>query len=98
MSHVEITDSRDPEYCISTARGRPFDAWYRVRSNLSHRGKAAFTDFELVERSVVGLHDALRLLLGRQLPLTDVERRAYVSESNLLRPLYTAARGLPDED
>jgi gamma-glutamylcyclotransferase (GGCT)/AIG2-like uncharacterized protein YtfP len=42
---------------------KAFDAWYAVRSNLTHRGKADFHDFALVEKGLVGLHDTMRLLL-----------------------------------
>jgi hypothetical protein len=37
--------------------------WYTVRSTITHRGKAAFRDVELVALAVIGLHDVLRRLL-----------------------------------
>ena len=70
------------------------DAWYQVRSNLTHRGKAGgFHDFELLEKALVGLHDAMRHLLAKQLPLSDADRAAFASGDRLLRTTYSAARG-----
>lgn len=42
--------------------------FYRVRSNLSHRGKSAFRDGQLVYRALVELHDSFRILLAQQVP------------------------------
>jgi hypothetical protein len=42
-----------------------------VRSNLSHRGKSAFQDVQLVHKAVTELRRAMRILLDRQLPAVD---------------------------
>lgn len=89
---ITVVDSRDPTKRLRVPGPRSFDAWYGVRSNLSHRGKAAYTDFELVERSVVGLHDTLRLLLACELPFSDTDRQAYLSERLILLPVYRQTR------
>lgn len=89
---VTVFDSRNPRTPLRVPGPQSFDAWYRVRSNLSHRGKAAYTDFELVERSVVGLHDTLRLLLARELSLSDMDRQAYMSEHFTLLLVYRRMR------
>lgn len=89
---ITIVDSRNPTATVNVPGARPFDAWYRVRSNLSHRGKAGFVDFELVERSIVGLHDSLRLLLGTQLPFNEHERHEFARAERMLRPVYQRFR------
>ncbi|MEU2169032.1 gamma-glutamylcyclotransferase family protein [Micromonospora chersina] len=90
---IEVRDSRDPRKRKLAPGRSSFDAWYWVRSNLSHRGKAAYTDFKLVERSIVGLHDTLRLLLADQLPLTDAARQEFAGDDRMLRPIYAQCRG-----
>ncbi|MFF0659381.1 gamma-glutamylcyclotransferase family protein [Micromonospora tulbaghiae] len=90
---IEVSDSRDPGQRQRAPGSRSFDAWYRVRSNLSHRGKAAYTDFRLVERSIVGLHDTLRQLLASQLPLTDAARQRFADDDRMLGPIYAQFRG-----
>ncbi len=42
--------------------------WYQVRNNLSHRGTSAFRDGKLVLKSLVELHDTLRIVLMQRLP------------------------------
>jgi hypothetical protein len=81
---LKVVDSRDPRTHYQVPGPKAFDAWYQVRSNLSHRGKAGFVDVDLIERSIVGLHDCLQALLDRQLG------RARSPE--WLRPIYDAAR------
>ncbi|MEU7779141.1 hypothetical protein [Micromonospora parva] len=90
---IEVRDSRDPRKRARAPGQSSIGAWYQVRSNLSHRGKAAFTDFELVERSIVGLHDTLRHLLASQLPLTDTGQRSFAGEDRMLRATYWQSRG-----
>jgi hypothetical protein len=51
------------------------DYFYRIRSNLSHRGKSAFRDGQLVFTALVQLHDAIRALLADQLPTRADEWR-----------------------
>lgn len=66
---VRAFDSRNPKKVASSAtKDAFFNVWYAARSNLSHRGKAAMTDADLVRRSLIGLHDTMRLLLLQQLP------------------------------
>jgi hypothetical protein len=42
--------------------------FYQVRSNVSHRGKSAFNDPQQVHKAVTELHDAMRILVDRQVP------------------------------
>jgi hypothetical protein len=42
-----------------------------VRSNLSHRGKSAFQDAQLVHKAVTELRRAMEILLDRQLSAAD---------------------------
>ncbi len=84
---IKVFDTRDGNG-KSVPGPRPFDAWYQVRNNLSHRGKAGFQDFELLERSVVGLHDTLSILL-KMLPTRDGSVSA---EALRLRPEYVRRR------
>jgi len=91
---VRVFDSRDAERRYNAPGPKSFDAWYQVRSNLTHRGKAGgIHDFEIVEKAVVGLHDAMRQLLAKQLPLSDASRTALASGNRLLRPAYRATYG-----
>lgn len=88
---LKVIDSRKPDQAARVPGRHAFDAWYRVRSNLSHRGKAAYTDFELIERGTVGPHDTLRLLLASELPLSEPDRQAYTRR--MLLPVYIEHRG-----
>ncbi|HEX6521818.1 MAG TPA: hypothetical protein VF070_17705 [Streptosporangiaceae bacterium] len=65
-----IIDSRDPGTRLRLgADGTGAARYYcRVRSNLSHRGKSAFRDAQLVHKSVTELADAMRILLDGQMP------------------------------
>lgn len=65
---VQVLDSRDPEALKRSEKHGFFSTWYESRSNLSHRGKAAMNDAQLVRASLIGLHDTLRVLLGNQIP------------------------------
>ena len=93
---ITVYDSRGLRARQGSAGGNFFTAWYGTRSNLSHRGKAAMTDYSLVQNSLIGLHDTLRVLLGERLPgLQDVWRQAGQSSGRpsrlpepwLLRPM-----------
>jgi gamma-glutamylcyclotransferase (GGCT)/AIG2-like uncharacterized protein YtfP len=88
---IRVVDSRDPESAVSAPGRKAFDAWYQARSNLSHRGKAAYTDFWLIERSLVGLHDALRRLIELQLKAEDQPAHP-VDETQMLGPVYDRFR------
>jgi hypothetical protein len=51
----EVSDSRDPAERTRLDRSRPDEAaafYYQVRSNLSHRGKGAWSDGEIVRQSL----------------------------------------------
>jgi gamma-glutamylcyclotransferase (GGCT)/AIG2-like uncharacterized protein YtfP len=78
-------DSRTARSPRTTTDHAPFAAWYQVRSNLTHRGKAAIHDYALVARALVGLHDALRFLLA--LKLTPGSTEKFAPEEKLLRGL-----------
>ena len=47
--------------------------FYRIRSNLSHRGKSAFQDARLVYKAATELLRAMQILLERQLPSVNGE-------------------------
>jgi hypothetical protein len=56
---------------------RAWDFWYAIRSNLSHRGKGAGRDLDIVRRAFIDVHDMLRLTLQRHVPaVTDAWRKA----------------------
>jgi hypothetical protein len=45
--------------------------WYAVRSNLSHRGKSAFQDGQLLRRCLIDLHDTFELMLIHEIPVLE---------------------------
>ncbi|MPZ28599.1 MAG: hypothetical protein GEV12_19910 [Micromonosporaceae bacterium] len=61
----KIFDSRDPQdaYKLDDDGKKAWDFWYAVRSNLSHRGKGARRDLEIVREGFIDVHDVLRLIL-----------------------------------
>jgi hypothetical protein len=65
-----VVDSRDPgcRYQLVVDGTGAAKYFYQVRSNLSHRGKSAFQDAQLVHKAVTELSHAIRILLDRQLP------------------------------
>jgi len=66
---VEVFDSRNAARSVSTGKiGQAMDAWYQVRSNLQHRGKAAWRDLEILRRSLTGLTNVTRFLLTDIIP------------------------------
>jgi len=66
----KVYDSRDPEaYGIldplrSTAS---VQYYYLVRSNMSHRGKGAWKDGEIVRQSLIELYEIFRIILNEQM-------------------------------
>jgi hypothetical protein len=69
-----VIDSRDPSKhsrMASDGTGAA-DYFYRIRSNLSHRGKSAFQDAQLVHKAVTELLRAVQILLERQLPAANL--------------------------
>jgi hypothetical protein len=63
-----VTDSRDPKtkYHLDPAKpGKCVLYYYQVRSNLSHRGKSAFKDGNLVRKSLVELLAIFEDMLDR---------------------------------
>lgn len=64
-----VIDARDPEtrYRLAADGTGAAKYFYQVRSNLSHRGKSAFKDAQLVYKSVTELEAAMRILLDRKL-------------------------------
>jgi hypothetical protein len=72
VPHV-VYDARDPSK-KHTLRADGTDAasyFYQVRCNLSHRGKSAYRDGQLVLKALVELHDSMRILLRRQVHRLD---------------------------
>jgi gamma-glutamylcyclotransferase (GGCT)/AIG2-like uncharacterized protein YtfP len=86
---IAVVRSDNLEKTLRAPGPKAWQAWYAVRSNLSHRGKSAYTDFRLIERAIVGLHDALRVLVVSKLG----DRVPPVSKGDLLRPTYQRFRG-----
>ena len=68
-----VVDSRDPgrRHRLAADGTGAAEYFYQVRSNLSHRGKSAFQDAQLVHKAVTELRRAMRILLDRQLPAVD---------------------------
>ncbi len=63
----EVVDSRDPEVRYQLT-DRPAEYYYNVRSNLSHRGKSAFRDVQLVFKAVTELQKIMGILVDEQVP------------------------------
>jgi hypothetical protein len=64
----EVIDSRNPAKKYILKPESPASAahyFYAVRSNLSHRGKGAFRDGEIVRLSLIELEAVVRDILGR---------------------------------
>jgi hypothetical protein len=65
----QVCDSRDPADVYVLDPANPSKAalyYYQVRNNLSHRGKGAWADGEIVRNSLVELKRILDLILKRQ--------------------------------
>jgi gamma-glutamylcyclotransferase (GGCT)/AIG2-like uncharacterized protein YtfP len=86
---ITVVRSDNLQKTLRAPGSKSWQAWYAVRSNLSHRGKSALTDFKLLERAIVGLHDALRIVVASK--LTDLVPA--VNRDELLRPVYDRNRG-----
>jgi len=57
---IKVSDSRAVEDSLSSSNPEQvLLAWYQVRSNLQHRGKASLFDAKLVQKSCVGLSNFL---------------------------------------
>jgi len=57
---IKVSDSRAVEDSLSSsAPEQALFAWYQVRSNLQHRGKASLFDASLVHKSCIGLSNFL---------------------------------------
>lgn len=57
---IKVSDSRAVEDSLSSsAPEQALLAWYQVRSNLQHRGKASLFDASLVHKSCIGLSNFL---------------------------------------
>ncbi len=57
---VKVSDSRAVEDSLSSSNpNQALFAWYQVRSNLQHRGKASLFDAKLVHKSCIGLSNFL---------------------------------------
>jgi hypothetical protein len=84
----QVYDTRNPadKVVIRADGSGAGDYFYRVRSNLSHRGKSAVRDGQLVFNALVQLHDAMRVLLAQQAPALADEWRRNEPEGWLLRP------------
>lgn len=72
----DIRDIEAEPIAMGREGSNAWAVWYRVRSNLTHRGKASDRDFGLVIASHLGMHDVLRLLLLDMQPELADEWRA----------------------
>jgi len=69
---VKVSDSRAVEDSLSSSNpDQALFAWYQVRSNLQHRGKASLFDAKLVQKSCTGLSNFLLEYL--KLNVQDIE-------------------------
>ncbi len=84
----QVYDARSPanKVVIRADGSRASDYFYQVRSNLSHRGKTAFRDGQLVLNALVQPHDAMRILLKQQIPAITDEWQCPEPEGWLLQP------------
>jgi gamma-glutamylcyclotransferase (GGCT)/AIG2-like uncharacterized protein YtfP len=80
---VKVADSRAIEdSLLSTNPDQALFAWYQVRSNLQHRGKASLFDAELVQKSCIGLANFLLEYLRSN--IVDIEEQwAKILQINL---------------
>lgn len=83
----KVVDSRNPEtvYRIRDDGSGAAGFWYAVRSNLSHRGKSAFRDGRLLRRSLIDLHDVVKVMLSAELPQAPGEWPESELTGDLLR-------------
>ena len=73
---IEVFDSRDATRSLSTGKiGQALEAWYQVRSNLQHRGKAAWRDFNILRDSLTGLTNVTRFLLTEIIPELESQNK-----------------------
>jgi len=63
----EVVDSRDPKdrHRLTEDGAGAAEYFYQVRSNLSHRGKSAFRDAQLVLKAVTELERTMQILLAK---------------------------------
>jgi hypothetical protein len=65
----EVADSRDPKDPVPLDPANPTSAalyYYQVRNNLSHRGKGAWADGEIVRNSLRELKKIFDAVLNRE--------------------------------
>jgi hypothetical protein len=92
---AKTADARDPARSrrIREDGSGAMYAWESVRTTLGHPGRTAFADGTLLRRSLVELHDTLRLLLLTRLPgVADTWRELDPEGSThqwLLRPVVS---------
>jgi len=92
---AKASDARDPARSrrIREDGSGAMYAWESVRATLGHPGRTAFADGTLLRRSLVELHDTLRLLLLTRLPGVADTWRALDPEGSahqwLLRPVVS---------
>ena len=94
---VEVFDSRNASRLLSTGKiGQAMDAWYQVRSNLQHRGKAAWRDFDILRNSLTGLANVTRYLLIELMPKLEnqIQFKDLQSEEIIRIPVSSPTVGL----
>jgi hypothetical protein len=72
----EVVDSRDPKnhHRLAEDGTGAAEYFYQVRSNLSHRGKSAFRDAQLVLKAATELEQTIQILLAEQVPAIKDQR------------------------
>jgi hypothetical protein len=77
---IKVSDSRAVEDNLSSSNSeQALLAWYQVRSNLQHRGKASLFDATLVQKSCVGLGNFLVEYLSQNIPEIEGEWEAILA-------------------
>jgi hypothetical protein len=65
----DVTDSRNLDSGYKTTdKASALRAWYKVRSNLQHRGKSSFRDFDILRAALVSSINTFSFLLRNLIP------------------------------
>ncbi len=63
-THVGVRSNLDPFAAEPTRTGKSgFTGWYKVRTNVVHRGKGAFKEASMLARVTLDMHNTLAILL-----------------------------------
>jgi len=63
-THIGVRSNLDPFAAEPTRTGKSgFNGWYKVRTNVVHRGKGAFKEASMLARVTLDMHNTLAILL-----------------------------------